>query len=120
MAEHGEEIGPRLARARFPASDKATWSRWCKQVREENAALEAQQTPAAPRAPLRAGAEPLRGVVVPGVIDFYGQIGAMLAACGALQDYAWPCDPVSGQCKVRKPMMLERATRLRNGARSCA
>ncbi|MBN6729303.1 hypothetical protein [Burkholderia multivorans] len=117
MAEHGEEVGARLARADFPKIDKATWSRWCKQVREENAALAAQPMPVAPAAPVPANAEPLQAAeVVPvpgGMIDFFGQVGAMMAACDALQDYAWPRDPATGGRKVRNPMMLERATRLR-------
>ncbi|WP_175761876.1 hypothetical protein [Burkholderia ambifaria] len=113
---HGEEAGPRIAKADFARISKATWSRWVAQVRAEEAAMVAQPTPVAHVAPVPANAEPLQAaevVAVPGVIDFFGQVGAMMAACDALQEYAWPRDPATGRRKVRNPMMLERATRLR-------
>jgi hypothetical protein len=117
MTEHGEEVGARLARASFPAIDKATWSRWCKQVREENARFaEAEGTPD------RVSAERLRTEQMgtteviesaPGVIDFIGELQLMLADCNMLRAYAAPVDSQTGLRKPRNPMMLSQAIKLR-------
>lgn len=115
MAEHGEEVGARLARADFPAIDKGTWSRWCKQVREENALFAA--APAVADAPVTRKVTPLEPAEVceaaPGVIDFHGQLAVMLTDCDLVRAYAAPVDPTTGQRKVRNPMMLVTATKLR-------
>lgn len=114
VAAHGEEIGSSIARARFPKVDKGTWSRWKSQVINENRVMEAQPTSAALAPGSATQLQSAEAVVVPdGVIDFYSQVGAMMAACDGLQDYAWPRDPATGVRKVRNPAMLERATRLR-------
>ena len=115
MAEHGEEVGARLARANFPKIDKATWSRWCKQVREENARFDAVRPPVAV-APVPIKAEPLRAaevVVEPDVIDFYGQLAVMLEDCDLVRNYAMPVDPETGMRKIRNPLMAVTATKLR-------
>ena len=112
IAEHGDETGPRIARAKFPAIDKATWSRWCKQVREEEGALRSAHPTVIPTVCATALSD-AEVEVLPGVIDFFKQIGAMMAACDALQEYAWPRDPVTGARRLRNPLMLERAIRLR-------
>jgi len=114
IAEHGDELGPRMARADFPGVPAPTWSRWVKQVRDEDLFGAHQPTPVAlvpPDADLLQAAELVMGPA--GVLDFFSQVGAMTAACDALTDYAWPRDPASGVRKVRNPVMLERATRLR-------
>ncbi|MDO3558281.1 hypothetical protein [Ralstonia pseudosolanacearum] len=116
MAEHGEEVGARLARADFPKLDKATWSRWCKQVREENARFDTEP-PSVTVAPVPAKSAPVQPAelcaVEPGVIDFYGQLAAMLEDCDLVRSYAAPVDPATGARKPRNPMMLVQATKLR-------
>jgi hypothetical protein len=91
IAQHGEELGPRLARADYQSIPKPTWCRWVAQVRQEDALFAADPSPVA-AAPVRVQAEPMQdaeAVMVPaGVLDFFSQVGAMMAACDALQDYA--------------------------------
>ncbi|MBR8239513.1 hypothetical protein [Burkholderia multivorans] len=115
MAQYGEEVGAGLAWADFSMIDKATWSRWYRQVCEENLAPAVQPTPVAAAAPVSANPELLHAAeVMPvsaGRVDFL--VGAMMAACDALQDYAWPRDLATGGRKLRNPMLLERSTRLR-------
>lgn len=113
---HGEEAGPRIAKADFARVSKSTWSRWVAQVRLEDATVAEQSMPPAHVAPLAPPitVEPMQSahVVELGVIDFIGQVGSMLAAVEAVRDYAWPADPTTGRRKVRNPSMLINATRL--------
>jgi len=113
LAEHGDEVGMRIARARYPKINKSTWSRWVQRVRAENA-LHASQPISGPLVSVVDVLPPVAEAnVATGVIDFFGQVAGMMAVCDALQDYAWPKDPANGHRKMRNPMLLERATRLR-------
>jgi len=114
IAEHGEEAGPKIARANFTKVDKGTWSRWCRQVREEDNLTRAAPTslpaPVAASAALVGKVEP----EIPGEIDFYEQVAAMLSACDALADYAWPRDLANGGRRLRNPLMLSQSIRMRS------
>ncbi|MBU9247804.1 hypothetical protein [Burkholderia multivorans] len=115
MAEHGEEVGARVARADFAKIDKGTWSRWCRQVREENVRF-AESEGAAEREPVTrvsVASASASEVVEPGRIDFFGELNAMLADCDMLRRYAAPVDPQTGLRKPRNPMMLAQAIKLR-------
>lgn len=113
MAEHGEEVGARLARADFPTIDKGTWSRWCKQVREENASFDVVPPIAPAPAPAASLGPTNQREIEEGAIDFYGQLAAMLADCDLVRVYAAPVDPATGARRVRNPVMLVNATKLR-------
>lgn len=113
IAEHGLELGLKLARVQFAHINKSTWHRWTTQVKAEDAVFAAAEPLPVAKAPAPPTRQVSEVVAVPGVIDFFGQVGAMMAACDALQDYAWPRDPTTGARKVRNPVMLEKATRLR-------
>ncbi|WP_238914234.1 hypothetical protein [Achromobacter insolitus] len=113
IAEHGEELGLKLARVQFAHINKSTWHRWVAQVKAEDALFAAAEPMPVAKVPAPPTLRASEVIAEPGVIDFFGQVGAMMAACDALQDYAWPRDPAAGGRKVRNPMMLERATRLR-------
>ena len=112
IAEHGEEAGPKIARAQFPKVDKGTWSRWSRQVREEDNAMRAAT-------PSRSISAPGPSVIVSEMessdLSFFDQLSFVRAACDALQDYAWPRDPATGVRRLRNPLMLVQAVRLRNG-----
>jgi hypothetical protein len=112
IAEHGEEAGPKIARAQFSKVDKGTWSRWCRQIRDEDNAMRA----APPSRPMSApGPSVLVGELESNDFSFLDQLSYVRAACDALQDYAWPRDPVTGVRRLRNPLMLVQAVRLRNG-----
>lgn len=115
MAEHGEEKGVRIARADFPKVHKATWSRWCKQIRDEDARFASAPSPVS-AAPVPIKVEPVRPtelVVQPGVIDLFRELSSLLEDCDLLRNYAAPVDPTTGRRKVRNPMMTVQAARLR-------
>jgi hypothetical protein len=114
IAEHGEEAGPKIARAQFPKVDKGTWSRWCRQIRDEDSTMHAsaQSLPA----PAKAAATVVstdQVEVLPETIDFYEQVAAMVAACDALVAYSWPRDSATGARKLRNPLMLSQSIRMR-------
>lgn len=114
VAEHGEEVGVRLARADFPKVNKTTWSRWRKQIREEDARFASAPSPVSAPVPVRT--EPLRPselVVESGVIDLFRELSSLLEDCDLLRNYAAPVDPTTGRRKVRNPMMTVQAARLR-------
>ena len=115
IAEHGEEAGPRIARAQFPKVDKGTWSRWCRQIREEDgitcAAAPSLPVPAPAQAAIAVPADQVE--VIPTSIDFYEQVAAMVGACDALVNYAWPRDSATGARKLRNPLMLSQSIRMR-------
>jgi len=116
-AEHGPELGTKMARASFGHISKATWSRWVAQVRTEDAMF-ADGEPAAPAAaqPVVQATPPQPAEVcaaAPGVIDFHGQLAIMLTDCDLVRAYAAPIDLATGLRKVRNPMMLVAATKLR-------
>ncbi|MGA3887655.1 hypothetical protein ACI2S3_02865 [Ralstonia nicotianae] len=119
VTEHGEDLGMKLARAQFVHIHKATWSRWCAQVRAEDVTFSESQ-PAAVAA--TAGSPLGQDMPVQPVescsagtsgIDFFGQLGIMLHDCDLVRDYAAPVDPATGRRKIRNPLMLTQAVKLR-------
>ncbi len=104
IAEHGEEIGRRIARASFPGVSAPTWSRWCSQVRAEDACLAGAAHVAVPARPVARR----DGVTV----DFVGELAEALADISLLRGYAAPTD-AAGVSKIRNPVMLGTAIRLR-------
>ncbi len=88
VAEHGEEVGVRLARADFPKVHKTTWSRWCKQIREEDARYASAPSPVS-AAPVPVRPEPLQRaelVVQLGVIDLFRELASLLNDCDLLRN----------------------------------
>lgn len=115
VAEHGEEMGVRLARADFPKINKSTWSRWVAQIRREDARFASAPSPVS-AAPAPVNVEPMQPaelVVAPGVIDLFGQLASLLEDCDLLRNYAAPVDSTTARRKVRNPMMTVQAARLR-------
>lgn len=113
VAEHGEELGVRLARADFPKINKSTWSRWVAQIRREGARF--ASAPSSVVAPVPVMAErlqPAELVAEPapaGVIDLFRELVSLLEDCDLLRNYAAPVDPATGRRKVRNPVMTVQA-----------
>jgi hypothetical protein len=117
VAEHGPDIGMRAARAAFQKVDKSTWSRWCKQVREEDATYATSEGTAERVPAKRERTVPVATTEVleaePGTIDFFGELNLLLGDCDMLRNYSAPADPATGLRKPRNPMMLAQSIKLR-------
>ncbi len=124
VLEHGEQEGQRLAKLDgYRHVNKATWSQWCKRVREEDRQLAADVILNVPHPGVPAGQAPPFTPITPvtpeqreavrQALDFFLEIGVMREDAQLLRDYSAPVDPVKGVRKVRNPVMLEKSNKMR-------
>ncbi|TCG08838.1 hypothetical protein BZM27_09310 [Paraburkholderia steynii] len=121
VREHGEQEGQRLAKLDgYKHINKATWSQWCKLVREEDRQLAVDVILNVPRPDMPAGqanpitpitpATPEKRATVWRAINFFACLNDMIADANLLAEYAAPTD-ANGVRKIRNPVMLVQAHR---------
>ncbi|MGT2471663.1 hypothetical protein [Paraburkholderia terrae] len=124
VREHGEPEGQRLAKLDgYKHINKATWSQWCKLVREEDRQLAVDVTLNVPNPGVPAGQAPPFTPITPvtpeqreavrQAIDFFLEICVMREDAQLLRDYSAPVDPTTGVRKVRNPVMLAQSHKMR-------
>ncbi|MBK3737664.1 hypothetical protein G3A39_00380 [Paraburkholderia aspalathi] len=103
--------------------NKATWSQWCKLVREEDRQLAVdvmlnvphpgvpvgQALPCTPITPVT----PEQREAVHRALDFFQEIRVMREDAQLLADYSVAIDPATGVRKIRNPVMLEKSHKMR-------
>ncbi|RZF23772.1 hypothetical protein EVC45_42405 [Paraburkholderia sp. UYCP14C] len=124
VLEHGEQEGQRLAKlAGYRHVNKATWSQWCKRVREEDRQLEADVILNVPHPGVPAGqappftpitpATPEQRVAVRRALDFFRELNTMADDAQLLRDYSVAVDSATGVRKVKNPVMLAQSHKMR-------
>lgn len=124
MLEHGEQEGQRLAKLDgYKHINKATWSQWCKLVREEDRQLAVDVIRHVPHPGVPAGqappltpitpATPEQRVAVRRALDFFREISVMADDAQLLAEYSVSVDPATGVRKVRNPAMLAQSHKMR-------
>ncbi|MBB5463791.1 hypothetical protein [Paraburkholderia sp. Cpub6] len=124
MLEHGEQEGARLAKLDgYKHINKATWSQWCKLVREEDRQLAIDVIRNVPHPGVPAGqapsftpitpATPEQRVAVRRALDFFRKIRVMVDDAQMLADYSMTVDSTTGVRKVKNPVMLAQSHKMR-------
>lgn len=124
VQEHGEQEGARLAKLDgYRHINKATWSQWCKLVREEDRQLAVDVIRNVPHPGVPAGqavpitpitpATPEQRVAVHRALDFFREINVMVADAQLLADYSVAVDSATGARKVKNPVMLAQSHKMR-------
>ncbi|CAN7774693.1 hypothetical protein [Paraburkholderia hospita] len=124
MLEHGEQEGARLAKLDgYKHINKATWSQWCKLVRDEDRQLAVDVIRNVPHPGVPAGraptftpitpATPEQRVAVRRALDFFREISVMADDAQLLADYSVVVDPATGVRKVKNPVMLAQSHKMR-------
>lgn len=132
IAQFGDDVGSKVAKACFPDIGRSTWSRFLKAAREEARNVDhsaqagmtapvippATSTPATPAAPaasapaVAASASPAEADPY-GVINWTHQVNAMLAQCDLLAKGSIGVDPGTGATRVRNAVVLQQSIRAR-------
>lgn len=125
IAQHGEVIGPKVAKSKFASIGASTWSRFVKiareEVRETDQAAQAGLPSSAivPTAAV-AGTPANQVEVLPVAINWQAQISAMLRQCDLIVRQSIHVDPATGQERVRNMITLNQAIRTRCGVMELA
>jgi hypothetical protein len=129
IAQFGEDVGSKVAKARFPDIGRSTWSRFLKAAREEARnvdhatqagvtapvippAISTTGTPATSRPAVVASAA-AADVDPSGVINWAHQVSAMLAQCDMLVKQSIGIDPATNAPRVRNAIVLQQSIRAR-------
>jgi hypothetical protein len=118
IAQHGEVVGPKVAKVKFVSIGASTWSRFVKIAREEareadHAAQAGLPSSALASMAAAAGIPADQVEALPAAINWQAQIAAMLRQCDLIVRQSIHVDPATGQERVRNMVTLNQAIRTR-------